>query len=195
MTIAKHISTLVAVAACLVAAGCGSEEGKGIPAESAAALQGQLDSIESRFESPDGVACPDITGGADPNTTVVQENIEALPDDVDADVRDALTESFDHLFELVEEQCQVAEPEPETEPVVPETETTPEPTPTETETTPTPTETETVPTTPTTPTTPEPPPAENGDGDTGAGGTGGDEGAAGGAGGAGGGAVVPEDTG
>jgi hypothetical protein len=189
VTIAKHTTRLLALGACLVAAGCGSEEGAGIPSESAAALQGQLDSIQSRFESPGGVACADIAGGDDPNTTVVQENLEALPDDVDADVRDALTQSFDHLFELVEEQCQEAEQEPEPVPVEPAPETETAPPTTTTETVPPPTDTEPE---PTTTTTPEPPPAEGGDGGTGEGGTGGGEGASGGAGG---GAVVPEDTG
>jgi hypothetical protein len=196
VTGAKHTTLLLALGACLVASGCGSEEGAGIPAESASALQGQLDSIQGRFESPGGVACADITGGDDPNTTVVQQNIEALPDDVDPDVRDALEQSFEHLFELVDEQCEVAEPEPEPEPAPVEPE--PEPVPTETtettETTPPPTEPEPVPTTPTEP-------DQGGDGqlpdggESGEGGTGGEGGATGGAGGAGGGAVVPEDSG
>ena len=194
MTIAKHTIRLIALGACLVAAGCGAdEEGAGIPAESAAALEGQLDSIQSRFNSPDGVACADIAAGDDPNTTVVQQNLDALPDDVDADVRNALAQSFDRLFELVEEQCQVTEPDPvEPEPAPVE----PEPTPTETET-----ETNTTPEPPPdTNTTPETPtvPGDGGDGtqpDGGTGGEGGSGGEEGATGGGGGGAVVPEDTG
>ncbi|MGH2804871.1 MAG: hypothetical protein ACRDL4_17795, partial [Thermoleophilaceae bacterium] len=72
------------VALLVLVVGCGGaeEEGAPIPAESAAALQSQLDSIQNRFDFPEGAACADITGGEDPNTTAVQNTIDSLPDDV-----------------------------------------------------------------------------------------------------------------
>ena len=152
MTLRAHTALLLALAAGLVA-GCGAdEEGEPIPGALASQLQGQLNSIQDRFEFPDGAACGDIAGGDDPNTTQVRNLIDSLPDDVDPDLRDALEQSFDRLFELVEQDC--AEEPPETETT--ETETTP------TETVPTETApTETVPTetvpTETVPTEPLPP--------------------------------------
>jgi hypothetical protein len=186
MNVLKRTSGLLALAACLVApAGCGSdEEGAGIPPDAAAVLERQLASIESRFNAgPD--ACADITGDRDPNTAPVQETIDSLPDDVDPDVRDALQQSFDRLFELVEQQCE--EPPPETD----------------TETTPTETETETTDTTETEPpaTEPEPTtPTDTGEqttptdtGEQTTPGGGGDEGGGLLGGGDGGGALVPEE--
>ena len=151
--------------------GCGAdeEEGAPIPGELAAQLEAQLNSIQGRFDFPDGAACGDIAGGDDPNTTQVRNLIDSLPDDVDPDVRDALEQSFDRLFELVEQDCaeEPAQTETETEPT--ETETPTETTPTETvptETVPT----ETIPTE-TLPTETVPPeePSDGGDGDGGAG--------------------------
>jgi hypothetical protein len=124
----------MAVAACaaaLAAAGCGADdEGDPIPQASAQDLQNQLSSIERRLASG---ACTDIIEGGDTDVDRVEGIIDALPPEVDADVRDALRASFNRLFELVEEECAGQETETET-------------TPTETETTPTDTETETVPT-------------------------------------------------
>jgi hypothetical protein len=150
MNVLKRTNGVLVLAACLAAfAGCGSdEEGAGIPPDAAAALERQLASIQDRF-SVGGGACTDITDGQDPNTTAVQQTIDSLPDDVDPDVRDALQQSFDRLFELVQQQCE--EPPTETnttETQPPETETTET-----TETTP-PETTETVP--PATDTTEEP---------------------------------------
>ena len=75
-------------------------------------------------------ACNDITQGDDPNTNVVDQLIADLPDDVDADVEQALRDGFDRLFQLVEERCAELEEErdqTETEPplIDTETETTP----------------------------------------------------------------------
>jgi hypothetical protein len=115
-----------------LAAGCGSDdeqEGEPIPADSAAALERQLASIQDRFEFG-GDACADIAGNEDPNTTAVQSIIDSLPQDVDPEVRDALEQSFERLFQLTEEQCDEqrgqeteAEPPPdvETEPETTET--------------------------------------------------------------------------
>ena len=201
MTTFKRTTGFLALAACLLAAGCGSDdEGAGIPRNSAAALENQLDSIQDRFEFPGGAACADITDGDDPNTTAVQRRIDGLPADVDADVRDALQQGFDRLFQLVEEQCKKPQTETQTDTVTEqappppetETETTPPPT---TETTPPPTET-TEP--PATDTEQQVPPGQGGDapgaeGGSGEGGQGGDAG--GGQGGSGGGALVPGDEG
>jgi hypothetical protein len=152
----RTATTIVLALAAGLAAGCGSdEEGEPLPQGQATELLGQLDSIQARFEAGSG-ACNDITEGDDTNLAVVQRVLNSLPDDVDADLRDALTQSFDRLFELVREECAEEEPtetettptETETVPTEPETETTEtetvptETVPTETETTPTETETE-----------------------------------------------------
>jgi hypothetical protein len=117
------ITLILALAAGLVA-GCGGDDdgGEPIPADQAAALQRQLESIENRFQSGGG-ACADITGNTDPNTTAVRSVLDSLPQDVDPEVRDALEQSFERLFELVQEQCD-AEAGQEEEPAPVETETT-----------------------------------------------------------------------
>jgi hypothetical protein len=150
-------TAVVAVAFALP--GCGSDdEGPGIPKAQARALQQQLDSIQARIDNGSVGACQDITGGSNgPNNTQVAQIIDSLPDDTDPDVVDALQESFDHLFDLTDEQCASLEDERTTP-----TETEPETTPTETETTTTETETAPPPETETTapPETETVPPAE-----------------------------------
>ena len=213
MTIFKGITGLLAVAACLVAAGCGSdEEGEPIPAETANALQTRLNEIERRFDFGGG-ACADIENDSRP---AVNQLIASMPDSVDADVREAVQEGFNRLFRLSQDQCnqeQQSETETETVPV-PEPEPEPEPEPTTTvtvppettETTPPPeTETDTAP-----PETDEQvPPGQGGEapgggqggngsgqGGSGRGSQGGGGGnGQGGLGGDGGGALVPEDQG
>jgi hypothetical protein len=134
-------------------AGCGSdeEEGAGIPVEAAEQLQSRLVEVRNRFEFGGG-ACEDIS---DDSAPAVDEIIQSLPDDVDPDVRDALRQGFDRLFELSAEQCEPEEAQTDTEAEPPpETETTPtETTPTET----TPTETTPPETTPPDTTEPAPP--------------------------------------
>jgi hypothetical protein len=152
VNVLKRTSAALALAACLAGlAGCGSdEEGAGIPPDAAAALERQLLSIQDRFQVGGG-ACSDITGGEDPNTTAVQQTIDSLPSDVDPDVREALQQSFERLFQLVAQQCQEPEPEPEpeqTETTAPETDTTETTPPATTETEPPPTETTQEPTIP-----------------------------------------------
>jgi hypothetical protein len=179
---------LIALASCLVAVGCGSDdEGEPIPASIATQLQDRLDEIERRFEFGNG-ACGDIQNDSLP---AVEDLIDSIPENVGADVRDALADGFDRLFVLSREQCQESSSgETDTETV---TETAPPVTDTATETVP-PETTETVPP-PTEPTeTAEPPatetaPATGGD-TSGGGGQGGDA-----TGGEGGGAIVPEDQG
>jgi hypothetical protein len=160
------MAVLLALAAGLAVAGCGGDdEGAPIPRATATALNAELDGVQARLDQGSAGACEDILAGPrDPNMDRVQQLIDSLPDDVDADVRSALEESFDRLWDLVQQDCddkaqqeesQQQEPEPE-QPTETQTET-------ETETTPTETETE-----PTTPTAPEEAPLPNdGDGDSG----------------------------
>ena len=145
---------LLGVAGAL-AGGCGSDEGRPIPASLKQQLDVQLEEAEARLGNGSPGACQDITNDTEPETLRL---LDRVPDDVDADVRNALNEGFARLFELVSERCDQLEGErtettPETETTPPETETTP-PTETETETTPTettPPETETTPEEPTVP--------------------------------------------
>jgi outer membrane biosynthesis protein TonB len=165
-------TTLLPLAlAAAFAAGCGSddENGKGIPPAAAQRLQAQLDSISNRFQAGGG-ACGDITGGADPNTRAVDQVLASLPKDTDPEVRDALEQSFDRLFELTDEQCDTQKgQETETEEEAPPPETDTE---TETETTPEePEQTETEEVPPPEETQPEEPvPPEGGEGEQGGGG-------------------------
>jgi hypothetical protein len=170
----RTLTTLLLALGAGLVAGCGAdEEGAQLPRQSASALLGQLQSIDDRFNFPDGQACGDITGGDDPNTTQVQNLIDSLPNDVDADLRAAVEQSFDRLFELVEQECGDEPTQTDTEPDTTETEPPPE-----TETTPTETEptdtipTETLPTETVPPPETEPTVPEDGDGGDGDGGTG-----------------------
>jgi hypothetical protein len=153
VTLRKLIPLLLIVAA-LLGAGCGSDEETkpSIPQQSAQDLDSRLDEVQRRFDAGGG-ACDDIVNDSQP---AVESILASMPASVDPDVRDALNESFDRLFELTAEQCegdQQTTTPTETETVTTETSTT-ETTATETETTPTetvPTETtptETIPTTP-----------------------------------------------
>ena len=148
-----RLAKTTALIACLAAAflgGCGSsgsDKGKQIPAATRVELDKQLKSIEGRFDFGRG-ACSDIAM----NKASVQKTLDALPSDVDSDVKNALSDGFDRLFQLTDEQCDANKgQQTETQP----TESTPAPTPTQpnTESTPT-TPSDTTPT-PTTPTTPE----------------------------------------
>jgi hypothetical protein len=150
VTTRRTYAALLAVAA--LAAGCGSDDegGKPIPSAQVSALDNQLDSIQSRFEEGGG-ACNDILRGDDTNLDAVQAQLDRIPKSVDADVRRALGDSFQRLFDLVSSQCDTSKGQ-ETTP-----ETT-ESTPTQPETTEsTPTQPETQQTQPQTQTTQEPP--------------------------------------
>ena len=141
----------------LFAVGCGSddEEGEPIPAADAQALVTQLDQTEQLVE--DGTcrgARFQVTGDGQ-----LEDKVAALPEDVDADVRQALEDGLDRLADLIDDECgQDEETETdttETEPEVPtETQETEEDDGEETETEPPPTETEPP------PTETEPPPTE-----------------------------------
>ena len=161
MTSLKRISLLALLGAGLAIAGCGGdEEGEPIPAQTAQALQAELDGVQARIDNGSAGACKDILeGDRGPNLERVQQLLDSLPDDVDPEVRSALEDSFDRLWELVQQDCddkaqeekserqEEPEPEPEPEPAPTETEPEPEPepTPTETETAPVPTEPEEAP--------------------------------------------------
>jgi hypothetical protein len=143
VTTLKRISLLLALGACLATAGCGSddERGKPVPADTAAALESQLDGVQARLDNGTEGACKDILEGTrGPNRDAVQQLLEGLPNDVDPDVRDALEQSFDNLWSLVESKCQDLRAD---EPTQTQTQTQPEPEPDTTET-----QTETIETTP-----------------------------------------------
>jgi hypothetical protein len=135
-------TTVIACLAALLLGGCGSsdDKGKAIPAATRQELDKQLQSVENRFDAGGG-ACSDIAQNQDS----VQRTLESIPTDVNADVRNALRDGFDRLFQLTAEQCdEQKNQQTDTQP----TETTPAPAP-QTETTPTePTPTETTPAAP-----------------------------------------------
>jgi hypothetical protein len=155
----KRIFAATLAGVCLALAGCGDDdEGAPIPADTAVALQSELDGVQGRLNEGSAGACRDILEGPrGPNIDRVRELLNSMPDDVDPDVRSALEDSFDRLWELVQQECdekaerEQAEPEPEPEP---------EPEETETETVPPETETEPVP-----PPEEELPPEGDGDND------------------------------
>jgi hypothetical protein len=164
----RTITTLLLAIAVVATAGCGADEETkpSIPADSAQALEARLDEVQRRFDAGGG-ACGDIVNDTQP---AVESILASLPSSVDADVRGAVAESFDRLFELSAEQCD--DQEQSTTPTETETTDTTETEPTETTETETTDTTETEPTTPTetTPTTETVPPPD--DGGTGGGGAG-----------------------
>jgi hypothetical protein len=157
--VSARLLTFLLVVLVLVPAGCGGdEEGKPLPAAQVQLLNGRLDETQRRLDDGSAGACRDILNDTRPE---VQKIIDSLPSDVDADVRDALVESYDNLWSLVEDQCNELQRDEQSQQE-------PEPTQTETDTTETdttPTDTTTTETTP--PATEELPP--EGDGDNGGG--------------------------
>lgn len=147
----RRTTTLLLALAAGLSAGCGSDdeqEGAPIPAESARQLEERLDEIERRFEFAGG-ACADISADSEP---AVRNILASLPSDVDPDLRSALEQSFDRLFQLSDDQCDEQQGQ--------DTETEPDPAP-ETDV-----DTETIPTeTLPEPTDEEPPPPEEPDDD------------------------------
>ncbi len=171
MTARRNTLAGLAVAGALLAAGCGSSDEKrepSLPPATVAKLNERLDVVQRQLDAGGG-ACADIANTTRP---VIESDLEGLPDSVDADARKALTDSFDRLFALVEEQCDAAEPPPPTTTPEPE----PEPVPTETQETQT-EETQTQETVPTEPEKPKKPEKPKGGGNDGGGGGGGDGGA------------------
>ena len=190
----QRTTLLLILGACLAAAaGCGSDDeqkGEPIPADTAAVLAegARLGPGAARQRQHVG-ACDDVfEHPTDPNVDPVNSAIAGMPENVDAEVRSALQEGFDNLFQLVGEQCdelrQEAEQQQETDTAEPE----PEPPPTETEET-APTETDTEPSD----TEPEPPATEPDDGGTPPGQGGTPPGQGGEIPGEGGGAAAPEE--
>jgi hypothetical protein len=167
------MALLVLLVVALVVAGCGGDdEGTPIPSDTATALNAELDRVQARIDQGSAGACRDILEGSPakgPSLERVRELIDAMPDKVDPDVRSALEQSFDRLWELVQDDCdqkaaqeEQAQPEPDTDT---NTNTDPEQT-TPTEPEPPPTDTgETSPETPTSPD--EVPLPPEGDGDNG----------------------------
>jgi hypothetical protein len=145
VTTLKRISLLLALGACLGAAGCGSDDegGKPIPTAQAQELRTRLTEAENRLNDGSVGACRDILRDTQP---AVRQILASIPSSVDPDVRDALSQSFDNLWNLVDSECQNLQPD---EPAQTETQTQTEATPTETTTTETtettPPETETTP--------------------------------------------------
>jgi hypothetical protein len=149
MTGPKRIFVLALVAVAIAAAGCGGDkEGKGIPVATANGLHTQLENVQARIDQGSAGACKDIIeapASRGSNKQQVQDLIDSMPDDVDADVKSALQDSFDHLWDLVDQDCQDKSDNENTNTTPTNTETNTTPTETQTETTPT--QTETTPTT------------------------------------------------
>jgi hypothetical protein len=154
MSVPARIFALALVAACLAVAGCGgNDNGSPIPAATARSLDAQLDGVQARIDQGSEGACKDILEGPrGPNKQQVQDLIESLPDSVDADVRSALQDSFDNLWDVVQQECDDKASKTETNTTTTETPTNTTPTDTTpTDTTPTdttPTDTTTTPTAP-----------------------------------------------
>ena len=144
----RRIFALALVAVAVAAAGCGGdEEGKGIPVATADSLQNQLDNVQARIDQGSAGACMDVIeapASRGSNKQQVQDLIDSMPDDVDADVKSALQDSFDNLWDVVEQDCEDKADKQDTHTTPTETET--QTTPTETQTETTPTQTETTPT-------------------------------------------------
>jgi hypothetical protein len=142
VTARARILVPLALTLCLVSAGCGGDdEGKPIPQATATSLNAELDNVQARLDNGSAGACKDILEGSrGPNRDRVTQLIDSMPDDVDADVRSALEDSFDNLWDLVQQECDDRaadeESQKEEEPRPTETEETPTET-TPTETTPT----------------------------------------------------------
>jgi hypothetical protein len=160
VTTLKRISLLLALCACLAAAGCGSdnEKGKPIPTAQAQELQTRLTEAERRLADGSVGACRDILRDTKPTVRIT---LASIPSSVAPDVRDALSQSFDNLWSLVDDECRNLQPD---KPTQTETTTQPETTSTPTETQPTETTPPATDTTPTTPGTETQPPDGNGTG-------------------------------
>ena len=147
----KRSAGTVLAAFALLGAGCGSddEEGEPIPRAQAQALLDQLALVEDRSDRG-------ICGSANTQVDELEQKVEQLPENVDPDVRSALEDGLDRLRDLVSDECEENQEEPDTD----TTETEPE-VPTETQTEETDTEEdEEEPETETQPTETEPPPTE-----------------------------------
>jgi hypothetical protein len=142
----RNTTALLLALAAGLAAGCGGDEeepeGEPIPADAAQQLEARLAEVERRFEFGGG-ACADIANDSEP---AVESILASLPQNVDPDVRSALEQSFDRLFQLTSQDCDEQQGQ--------DTEAEPEPPP-ETDTS---IDTDTIPTETLPPETTEPPP-------------------------------------
>jgi hypothetical protein len=118
----RRVAALAAAAAlALLAAGCGEEKGKPIPARIATPLASELDELLQRVDNGD---CSAAKRG---NLKRIDKRMDQLPDDVDPDVRSELERGVDNLNDLVETECREERKPEKTQ----EEETTPETTPPE----------------------------------------------------------------
>jgi hypothetical protein len=102
------------VASALVLAGCGDGGGAELSSERAGRLETTLDEIEQRVDEGD-------CDGAAAQTAALEQQVDALGDRVDRDLRRALSSSASRLRSLVESQCEPVVSEPTvTAPVEPE---------------------------------------------------------------------------
>ncbi len=151
----------VVLALVAAAAGCGGDDsGNPIPAATASALRTELNDVQARLDQGSAGACRDILEGPrGPNKQRVQDLIDSMPSRVDSDVKSALQDSFDNLWDLVQQDCDDKASSEQPTKTTP-TDTTPtDTTPTDT----TPTDTTPTDTTPTdtTPTSPDEAPLPN----------------------------------
>jgi hypothetical protein len=165
---APKLLCLLAAVAALAAAGCGGDDepqGKKLPPEITQTLLKQLDSVSDRVAAGVAGACDDIYAeDSDGNIGPIDAELSSIPSDVDPEIRSALEQSVERLFQLVDQECERIRNEEQDLPDTTE-ETPPETVPPETETVPAETtETTTTPpeTTPAPPTTPDAPSNGNG---------------------------------
>src|SRR5919109_1585584 len=124
---ARALTFLLLALAFAVASCGGDEEGKPLPSAQVQLLNARLDETQRRLDEGSAGACRDILDDTRPEVGKV---IDSLPSDVDADVRDALVESFDRLWSLVEDRCREDEQDEQSQTDTEATQT--EPTTTET---------------------------------------------------------------
>jgi hypothetical protein len=119
------LAAVLSVASVVVAAGCGGDEGRPIPASTARDIVARLDEVERRVAAN---ACNDVRSDSLP---ALEQQVAGLPGGVDPNVRSTLENGLGRLRELVEAECV----EPQTQPPV---DTIPDIAPAEPEPTPTP---------------------------------------------------------
>jgi outer membrane biosynthesis protein TonB len=108
----------IAALTALAVTGCGGDE-NGVPRGESDALRNALRQVKRDLEPLD---CDQLS---DVSVPAVEAQVQNLPDDVDADVRETIEDGVAELRNLVAQECAEAnEPETDTQP-----ETTPAPTP------------------------------------------------------------------
>jgi hypothetical protein len=133
----------LALAATVALAGCGDDEGPQISQAQSSQLRAQLQQIKREVASDPCIS--------DASLTTLEGQVDALPQDLDEDVRQSLEDGVERLRELVDQECADRPEEPEEQQTETEETTPTETTPTETE----PPPTETAPPTDTAPEVPE----------------------------------------